>query len=164
MFKIRPATAQDVSDIIRIAETTWWMTYSPILPPEQIRYMLEAIYNPDTLRSHIDSGYQEYLMLSDEGISQAFVSYSPRQDDGHIYKIHKLYVLPDNHKKGYGRALIDEIKRRLSGINIHLLDLNVNRHNPARHFYEKVGFKVIREEDVAIGPYWMNDFVMRLEF
>lgn len=164
MFKILPATEADIPDIIRIAETTWWSTYSPILPAEQIRYMLEAIYNPDTLRSQIKSGSQEYLILSSGAGPQAFISYSRRHDEGHIYKIHKLYVLPDNHNNGYGRALIEEIKSRLSGKNIHVLDLNVNRYNAARHFYEKVGFKIIREEDVPIGPYQMNDFVMRLEF
>lgn len=164
MFKILPAIEGDIPAIIRIAEAAWWPTYSPILPAEQIRYMLEAIYNPDTLRVHMKSGSQKYLILSSGGIAQAFVSYSPRDDDRRIYKIHKLYVLPDNHNKGYGRALIEEIKSRLSEKDIHVLDLNVNRYNTARHFYEKAGFKVIREEDVPIGPYWMNDFVMRLEF
>jgi ribosomal protein S18 acetylase RimI-like enzyme len=47
---------------------------------------------------------------------------------------------------------------------MHVLDLNVNRNNQAKHFYEKIGFNVIREEDIPIGPYWMNDYVMRIEF
>ncbi|RZK15387.1 MAG: GNAT family N-acetyltransferase, partial [Hymenobacter sp.] len=41
------------------------------------------------------------------------------------------------------------------------LELNVNRHNPALAFYERQGFAQHREEDIAIGPYWMNDFVLR---
>lgn len=41
------------------------------------------------------------------------------------------------------------------------LDLNVNRYNKARFFYEKVGFVIIKEEDIPMGEYWMNDFVMR---
>ena len=41
------------------------------------------------------------------------------------------------------------------------LQLNVNRVNNARIFYEKLGFKVLREEDIDIGHhYFMNDFVM----
>jgi ribosomal protein S18 acetylase RimI-like enzyme len=39
----------------------------------------------------------------------------------------------------------------------------VNRHNRALHFYEKQGFKIIREEDIDIGSgYFMNDYVMEL--
>ena len=41
------------------------------------------------------------------------------------------------------------------------LDLNVNRHNKAKNFYEKMGFQVAYEEDIPIGKYWMNDYVMR---
>ena len=45
------------------------------------------------------------------------------------------------------------------------LQLNVNRHNKALHFYEKQGFKIIREEDIDIGEgYFMNDYVMELKF
>jgi ribosomal protein S18 acetylase RimI-like enzyme len=40
--------------------------------------------------------------------------------------------------------------------------LNVNRNNEAKEFYKKLGFKIIREEDIPIGQYWMNDYVMRL--
>ena len=61
-------------------------------------------------------------------------------------------------------SLVEEVKRRLKMQGIHTLDLNVNRHNKAREFYEKLGFAVIQEEDVPIGPYWMNDYVMRLSF
>ena len=43
-----------------------------------------------------------------------------------------------------------------------MLDLNVNRHNQAQEFYKKLGFKIIREEDVPVGQYFMNDYVMRL--
>jgi diamine N-acetyltransferase len=72
-------------------------------------------------------------------------------------------VLPENHGKGFGKILVDEVVRRVSLDGGQTLDLNVNRFNKAKHFYEKLGFKVIGEEDVPIGPYFMNDFVMRLE-
>jgi ribosomal protein S18 acetylase RimI-like enzyme len=39
--------------------------------------------------------------------------------------------------------------------------LNVNRNNPTKGFYEKLGFTVIKEEDIDIGNgYFMNDYVM----
>jgi ribosomal protein S18 acetylase RimI-like enzyme len=41
------------------------------------------------------------------------------------------------------------------------LELNVNRYNKARQFYEKLGFTVIKEEDIDIGEgFFMNDYVM----
>ncbi|MDQ2656577.1 MAG: GNAT family N-acetyltransferase [Bacteroidota bacterium] len=164
MFKIFQASEDDVPAIIAMAEGTWWPTYLKILSREQIRYMLDTIYSPDLLRSQINSGTQTFLILSADGKPQAFASFEVHPYDEKVYKINRLYVLPNNQRKGYGAALVNEIKQRVSERNICTLDLNVNRFNPARHFYERIGFKVIREEDVPVGPYWMNDYVMRLEF
>ena len=42
--------------------------------------------------------------------------------------------------------------------------LNVNRHNRALHFYERMGMRKLREGDFPIGGgYWMNDYIMGLE-
>jgi hypothetical protein len=42
------------------------------------------------------------------------------------------------------------------------LELNVNRHNPATVFYQKMGFEIVYSEDIDIGQgFWMNDYVMR---
>ncbi|MBS1504124.1 MAG: GNAT family N-acetyltransferase, partial [Bacteroidetes bacterium] len=65
--------------------------------------------------------------------------------------------------KGYGKILINEVAQRTRDAGKHRLDLNVNRYNKARTFYEKMGFTVAYEEDIPIGPYWMNDYVMRKE-
>ena len=63
--------------------------------------------------------------------------------------------------KGVGKTLIDHISGKLLQQKVHTLRLNVNRLNKARLFYEKLGFTVIKEEDVDIGNgYFMNDYVM----
>ena len=44
------------------------------------------------------------------------------------------------------------------------LELNVNRSNRARGFYEKMGMRVVREGDFPIGEgYYMNDYIMGME-
>jgi hypothetical protein len=44
------------------------------------------------------------------------------------------------------------------------LQLDVNRQNRARYFYEKQGFKIKTEKDTDIGNgYWMRDFIMEKE-
>ena len=164
MFKIAEASEKDIPAIVEIARKTWWDAYSEILDPAQIRYMLDAIYDPATLGAQIVNGAQIYLLLTADGQHQAFAAFGKRSEDSGVYKIHKLYVLPHNQRMGYGQALVDEIQARLRQLQVRILDLNVNRHNSARSFYEKLGFRVIREEDVPVGPYWMNDYVMRLEW
>jgi GNAT superfamily N-acetyltransferase len=93
----------------------------------------------------------------------AFAAYSPREENPEIYKLHKLYCLPQTQGKGYGKILISEVISKTLEAGVHTLDLNVNRHNKAKTFYEKMGFTVAYEEDIPIGKYWMNDYVMRKE-
>lgn len=164
MFKISEATAEDIPLIIDIAEKTWWPTYQDILTREQIRYMLDTIYTPESIASQMALGAQQFLIGKDERGPQGFSSYSPRAEDPKIYKLHKLYVLPENQKRGYGRMLIDEVRNRMMQLHKYTLDVNVNRYNTAVRFYENYGFKIIREEDIPIGPYWMNDYLLRIDF
>jgi len=154
----------EIPAIQDIAEKTWWPTYSRILSKEEIRYMIDVLYSTETIGETMSNGSQHYVLLTDNSGPQGFASFGRRQENQQVAKLHKIYVLPENQGKGYGRLLIEEIKRRLTKENIRILDLNVNRFNKAKDFYEKMGFSVLREEDVPIGPYWMNDFVMRLQF
>jgi GNAT superfamily N-acetyltransferase len=163
MIKIENASVKDIPTIQQIAEETWWPTYSPIIPKEQIRYMLDVIYSSDVIHAAMQNDLQNFILLIDEKGPQAFASYGKISNDPQVFKLHKIYVLPANHGKGYGKLLIEEVKRRITDLHSYTLDLNVNRFNPAKSFYEKIGFRVIREEDVPVGPYWMNDYVMRLE-
>lgn len=161
MIEIQEATKNDITVIQKIAEKTWWPTYSSILTEEQLRYMLEKIYSTERLTDSIENGPEKFLLLVDDSGCMGFCSYSMKSEYEGLFKLNKLYVLPETHGKGYGRILINEVKKRLPPDAV-ALDLNVNRFNPAKGFYEKYGFQVIGEEDVPVGPYWMNDFVMRL--
>lgn len=163
MIEIIEGNEDHIPSIVEIAEKTWHATYSEILSPEQLEYMLQTIYGTLALTSVIRDGSQRFLILKDNHGLQGFVSYGKRPEDPEIWKVHKLYVLPENQGKGYGTVLIEEVKKRMQENGIGTLDLNVNRHNPAQHFYRKIGFTVIREEDVPIGRFWMNDYVMRLK-
>ncbi|HEY9007168.1 GNAT family N-acetyltransferase [Ohtaekwangia sp.] len=161
MISIRNAGVADIATIQELAEKTWWPTYSGLLSDEQIRFMLNMIYSHDALKKVMEDGSQQFLLLADEHGIQGFASYGPRREDPVVYKLHKLYILPNNQGKGYGKLMIEEVTNRIKHQNSYTLDLNVKRDNPAITFYEKMGFAKIYEEDIPIGPYWMKDYVMR---
>jgi len=160
---IRPATLADADYVVKIAHQTWWPTYNKILSTEQITYMLDNMYVSDTIAEQMDNQDQHYLMLEEEGVPVAFASYSPREDDADVYKLQKLYCLPQTQGKGYGRLLVEAVIDAARKDGKSTLDLNVNRDNNAKNFYEKMGFAIAYDEDIPIGPYWMNDHVMRLK-
>ncbi len=164
MTEFVDATEEDITTVQEIAEKTWWAAYSEILPAEQIRYMLDTIYGKEAMMKAMSDGTQQFIFIKNGSGYQGFAAYGDRPGDPMVCKLHKLYVLPENQGRGYGIALINEVKKRLAARGIRTLDLNVNRHNKAKRFYESAGFCVIREEDIPVGPYWMNDYVMRLNF
>jgi ribosomal protein S18 acetylase RimI-like enzyme len=162
-IEIINAVPGDEQVIHALAEATWWSAYGDIVAPEQIRYMLDKLYDPAVLREQILRGEQQYIILSEDGQPSGFAAYSALPGEPFSYKLNKLYVLPESHGKGLGRRLLDEIMARLRDKSVAILELNVNRENPALAFYKRYGFAVVRQEDVPIGPYWMNDYVMRLD-
>lgn len=159
--QIREATTADVETIQALAEAIWWPTYSTILTPGQLRYMLDTMYSVTRIKQQLENKEQVYLLLLDAGVPAGFASYSPRTENPDIYKLHKLYCLVTNQRRGYGRLLVQAVENAVLAAGKHILELNVNRQNPAIGFYEKLGFVTTSEEDIDIGNgYWMNDYVM----
>ena len=62
-----------------------------------------------------------------------------------------MYVLPTIQQKGSGKVLLMEVIDRVKALGAKKLQLNVNRHNKALLFYEKMGFVIIMEDDIDLG-------------
>jgi GNAT superfamily N-acetyltransferase len=155
MISIRPALPEDAIVIRLLAIATWWPNYRPILQSEQIDFMLEAMYSEEALRETIKKSEQDFLLLFEQDKPVAFSAHAARKEDEEIYKLHKLYCHPDYQGKRYGILLLQEVEKAILAKGKNILELNVNKYNPAKDF------EVAYEEDIPIGPYWMNDFVMR---
>jgi diamine N-acetyltransferase len=156
----KKASKEDIAKIRDIAEKTWFVTYEPILGKEQPKFMFDLIYSEKALAEQMLSGQNFVLQFADNQIV-AFASYSLKDEENYIFKLNKLYLNPDLQGGGFGRKLLNEVENQIKNLGGKILDLNVNRYNKARFFYEKLGFEIILEEDIPIGIYWMNDFVMR---
>ncbi|MBS1778410.1 MAG: GNAT family N-acetyltransferase [Bacteroidetes bacterium] len=162
MISIKPATVDDAEIIRSLAEATWWPTYSPILSKEQISYMLNLMYGLDTIQSQITNREQTYIILYNDDAPKGFAAYAPRAENKEIYKLHKIYCLPETKDMGFGKALLQAVEDAVLSAGKNILELNVNKYNPAIGFYLRQGFIKIYEEDIDIGEgYQMNDYVMQ---
>ncbi|MGI4820474.1 MAG: GNAT family N-acetyltransferase [Janthinobacterium lividum] len=161
-LRIKPATEQDIPTIIELAEATWEPTYRYIISKEQLDYMYRVIYTPASVLRQMREQHHTYLLAYVDDQPSGFASYSEKPEG--IYHLNKIYVLPSHQGQKLGQRLIQAVEDAVRAVGGRALELNVNRHNPALAFYERQGFAQHREEDIAIGPYWMNDFVMRKEF
>jgi GNAT superfamily N-acetyltransferase len=159
-FAIKPAASADIPVIINIQERTWEPTYREILEKEQIDYMFQKIYSYESLQNQIETGHQ-FFILFNQDIPVGFASVSEEEPEN--FKLHKIYVLPSTQGSGAGKFLIKAVESWVTAAGGKKIALNVNRYNKARTFYERMGYRVTGEEDIPIGPYWMNDFILEKE-
>lgn len=161
LLSIRKATPHDLKAIQDIAYNTWPATYSSILSPAALNYMLEYFYSLDALTAQMETG-QQFFLVETEGHSIGFGSVT--EITPQVFKLNKLYVLPEHQKTGAGRVLMDHAFEIARSNHATQLILNVNRNNPAVHFYKKIGFSIIKEEDVDLGGgVVQEDYVMAKE-
>lgn len=162
MLHIRTAQPSDVSTIQSIAYAAWRPTYGAILSEEQSQFMLDWMYSTETLTKSFTDQTVFLLAYDDQKTAVGFAAFELKENQ--LVKLHKIYFLPDQQGRGYGRQLLEEVFRQALQRGGHFLELNVNRSNSARQFYERLGFEFSREEDNYIGRgYWMNDYVLRKE-
>jgi GNAT superfamily N-acetyltransferase len=155
---LRKAYPHDIPLIRDMAYKIWPVTYGSILLKDQLDYMLGLLYSEARLAADMEKG-TEFVMLYDGVQPIGFAAIG--LEEPQVYKLHKIYVLPSYQGKGAGKFIINELTTAIKRKGATTLLLNVNRHNPARGFYENLGFAVIKEEDVDIGNgYFMNDYVM----
>jgi GNAT superfamily N-acetyltransferase len=158
---IRSATVADIPLIRAIALRTWPVAYGAILAPTQLAYMLELMYSEASLTEQMVAKGHRFALFFEEDQCLGFAGHE--HDHGHSgrTRLHKLYALPEAQGTGVGRALLAHVIHAARTAGDRAVELNVNRFNKARSFYERHGFHVVRDEVIDIGQgYVMDDHVM----
>jgi len=160
-IEIRTAIFDDIEIIQDIAHKTWPITYNNIISKRQIDFMLEMMYSEKSLQRQIFQG-STFIIAEDDNNPVGFAGF--KELEHKIFKLDKLYILPNTHNKGVGKALLQEVIKRILEIGGEEIQLQVNRKNPAVGFYSKMGFDILREQDFNIGnDFYMKDYVMSLK-
>jgi GNAT superfamily N-acetyltransferase len=157
---IRQATDSDIQAINELAEKIWWPSYRNIISDEQISFMLNDMYSSESLREQMNSGI-EFLLVERDKLPLAFAGFSETDTKNQVFKLHKLYVLPTEQGQGTGRKLIEHVSSLAKAKGGKILELNVNRGNPAHHFYRKIGFDIYQTVDISYHHFILNDYIMR---
>ena len=155
---------RDELEIVKdLAYRIWPLTYGEIISKEQMNYMLNWMYSIQTLETNFNKNHT-YFCIASNGIDVGFMDIETDHPNAGNMKIHKIYVLHEQHGKGYGYKLMQEARDFAKENQMNSMTLQVNRNNKAVEFYKKFGFEIIDEQDFDIGNgYYMNDFIMRFK-
>ena len=154
--------SKDFKTIRKIAFDTWPDAYGKIVTQEQLDYMLEKIYDITSLQHQQENlGHRFIVAVDESNNSIGFASFSTYENQNNHHRLHKLYVLPNQQSKGIGKSMLDSIYSEIKKNGAGSIELNVNRYNNALAFYQKLGYEILREEDIDIGGgFFMNDYVL----
>lgn len=159
MLSIREAVITDIPLIRELCFKIWPQTYASIISKKQIAYMLEMMYSEKSLHHQLTNEGCRFIFVYENNEPVGFASFS--EIDPTIYKLHKIYILPNQQGKGTGKFVLDSIINTIKPEGATMLRLQVNRRNNAKFFYEKLGFTITLEFDFDIGNgYVMDDYMM----
>lgn len=162
MLSITKATVADIPLIRQLTFAIWPKTYSGVISKDQIDYMLEMMYSTASLQKQMEEEGCTFIIVHDDTEPVAFASFN--ETESQLWKLNKIYILQSQQGKGTGKFIIHYIIDEIKTKGAKALQLQVNRENKAKDFYEKIGFKIIKTADFDIGNgYFMNDYVMNYE-
>lgn len=177
------ASKKDIALIRKMADTSFRDTYKDILSPEQLDWMMNWMYSPDSLNFQMDHDHTYFLMYCNrsmtdaKGLYEEYEDYAIRENyipcgyisierqEKKLFHLQKIYLLPQFKGKGLGKALIEKGLEFVKSFEIKgcRIELNVNRKNKAIGFYQKMGFEIIESGDFEIGNgFYMNDYIMAI--
>ena len=148
--------------VIALARRIWQAHYPGIITQAQIDYMLDQRYTPARLQAELampDVRWELARRAAGELVGFSSTIHLPAERE---LKLDKLYVLPELHGLGVGRALVDSALRRAATLDCQAMVLAVNKHNDqAIAAYRRLGFvvRVASTTDIG-GGFVMDDFIM----
>ena len=113
---------------------------------------LEAAFLPLTVAAEREDlfDYQLYVAV-EENVAVGFVAFT--EDE-----LAWLYVRPDHQRKGIARALCDGLEQGAKGEGV--TRMTVHASITARGFFEKRGWRVVKEQQVERKGILLTNFVM----
>ena len=156
---IREAREDDAAAIAWVQVDTWRTAYRGIVDDDfldRLSYERSAQRIQEAFMGPQSSGWV-YVAENDAGEIVGFACGGPERSGDPVYtgELYGIYVLPEYHRRGIGRALTAAIAGRLVQSNRCKMLLWALAANPCRAFYEALGCRVLREQEIGIGgePY-----------
>lgn len=163
-MKIVLATENDIPKIQEIAHQSWQENYAGIISQEQIDYMLGLMYSSAEIQSQFDNVNYHYYFIENDVEKRIGIMGFEKNAQPNSTKLHRLYLLKSEKGKGYGKLAIQFLKIWTKNSGNSKIILNVNKFNPAKEFYQNLGFTIYDEGVFDIGNgYVMDDYLMKYE-
>ena len=147
MLRIRKARREDARSIGACHYHCWQETYSGLISDEYLAAMNEAQNMERFEGLYLQTGRYQYVVLDGSQIV-GFFDISPAREEYAPYEVQGLYLRKSYHGHGYGRTIMDHIKKECGAAPFYLWCLSTNS---TCGYYVHMGGKEIARKDIWIG-------------
>jgi ribosomal protein S18 acetylase RimI-like enzyme len=152
-FILRPAQPADAAGLARVGVETWRTAYKGIISDETLAGLSVAARQErwfERLAAPEPKSFTWLVELAGQVVG--FSSGGVERDGDPAYRgeIYALYLLQDYQKRGFGRRLVEASAHSLITAGMTNMLIWVLCDNPARHFYEALGGRYLREREIDI--------------
>lgn len=146
--RVRRAVVDDADAIERVRTDTWRDAYRGLMPDS----LLDGLdYDATRRRAQMAAPppYQFVLVAEDDGAVIGFCigGRARPPEEGFGGEVYAIYVLPEHHARGAGRALMEAAAGEMIERGHRSMIIWVLRDNaPSRLFYEHMGGRHVRDE------------------
>ncbi len=151
-------TQTQIHTLSELANDIWHQHFVPIIGEAQVNYMLDKFLSPDALKEQLQTGYEYFLVFSDEKLA----GFTGIHEEQNALFLSKLYV----HIEHRGKKIASHVFQQLIAIckerHLEKIWLTCNRHNAnTLAVYDHLGFEIVREEAADIGNgFIMDDYIL----
>ena len=150
-LSIRPLTAQDIPEIQALFRTT-------VLTVNSKDYTEEKVEDWASCGDSVEH-WKELLAKNDyigalDGQGR-IVGFSSMNTEGYL---HSMFVHKDWQGRGVATLLLSEVEKMARGYGVHKISVEVSI--TARPFFEKRGYKVMKEQKARANRLYLTNYVM----
>lgn len=145
---IRKRKVEDCKSIANIVTISWNETYQDIVP----KWFLDELKNNEEERAkksydEFDKNNNNQLVLEVDNKVVGFVNYGISEDEEYqnCGEIFALYIIAKCKGNGFGRKLVEEVKKEFKQQGINKMIIACLKGNPSNEFYKHIGGLYVKD-------------------
>ena len=147
-YLIRRRERKDCKSIANIVTISWNETYQDIVP----EWFLDELKNNEEERAkksydEFDKNNNNQLVLEVDNKVVGFVNYGISEDEEYqnCGEIFALYIIAKYKGNGFGRKLVEEVKKEFKQQGINKMIIACLKGNPSNEFYKHIGGLYVKD-------------------
>jgi len=167
-ISIRTATDSDANSIASLGSQVFSQSFGYSLSPEDLAAYLEDAYTPSQIAQDLADPLNETVVACDEQnrlLGFALLTQGTMEeciaDKKDPIELQRLYVHPDSHGSGIGKALVATLEALARERGFKTMWLGVWEDNvKAQRLYAKMGFSKVGDHGFKMGNCVQTDWIM----